>query len=312
MSKIAWTEKTWNPVVGCTKVSLGCKNCYAEFMAFRLANMGQKKYQRVIYHPDIVFEEKKGKWNNKIYCDESALDNITPRQKAKMIFVCSMGDLFHESVPFEFIAKVWKVIAFCEQHIFQVLTKRHDRMLEFVKWLENKYCYDGGKLMFKGDNGVGYQYKEWPLPNLWLGVSAENQEMADKRIPILLQIPAMVRFVSLEPLLGPVDLTAIKWGYLEKTSGCSKPVVYNTLESYKGHGGIDWVIIGAESKGQYPGRRCKINWINNIVAQCETANVPCFVKQLHECYATTLVLEKDSEKLISAGYPQQYPKENKT
>ena len=118
-SKIEWTNATWNPVVGCTKVSEGCKNCYAEKMAGRIATMSNKaamKYAKVVTH--------KGKWSGEIYCDESVLDKPLHWRKPRMIFVCSMGDLFHKDVPFEFIDKVMAIISLCPQHTFQILTKR--------------------------------------------------------------------------------------------------------------------------------------------------------------------------------------------
>ena len=193
-TKIRWTDETWNPVVGCTKVSEGCQNCYAEKMAFRLANMKKCKYREVVYGYDPKYDKKAGKWNGKTYCDESALDKPLHWKKPRRIFVCSMGDLFHESVPFEFIGKVMSVAAkhigrthhLPKQSVFQFLTKRPERMLEFSKWAS--------------PNGT-------PFPdNFWLGVTAENQKEADKRIPILLQIPAAKRFVSVEPLLSKINI----------------------------------------------------------------------------------------------------------
>lgn len=166
MSKIEWTDKTWNPVTGCTKVSPGCKNCYAATMAKRLQAMEKPKYKNgfaVTCHPESLGEPLK--W-----------------RKPCKIFVCSMGDLFHEDVPFRFIDDVFYAIQACPNHTFQILTKRAERMFEYFK-----------------EFGPS-------LPNVWLGVTAENQEQADKRIPLLLQTPAAVRFVSIEPMLGGVKL----------------------------------------------------------------------------------------------------------
>ncbi len=187
MTKIPWTEKTLNVTAGCTKVSLGCQACYAEKMSHRLAHI----YPKGIYGEVIREgpEGQHGKWNDDIICDGSALDKITPRQKPKMIFVNSMSDLFHKDVPFAFIEKVMAVIEECSQHTFQVLTKRPEIMLEYF-------------------NGLGKQFELSCCPNLWLGTSVENQKYADIRIPQLLQIPAAVRFLSIEPLLSPVDLTS--------------------------------------------------------------------------------------------------------
>lgn len=276
MSKIAWTEKTWNPVVGCTKVSPGCKNCYAEKMAYRLANMGQKKYQHVI-------STDGGVWNHAVAFNDKWLDKPLHWTKPRKIFVCSMGDLFHESVPFSFIEKVMAVIEECPQHTFQVLTKRADIMAEYF-------------------NGLGKRFELSNLPNLWLGTSCENQEMADKRIPILLQIPATVRFVSCEPLLGPIDLNETSIGQI--IGPCGESGKYKCdCDCCMGIPSLDWIIVGAESKGQYTGRYCDLEWVQSIIDQCDNANVPCFVKQIPN---TDGKLNKRPEVL---GYPQQYPKE---
>ena len=217
MSKIEWTEKTWNPVSGCTKISDGCKNCYAEKMAYRLQAMGTKGYENgfaVTLHPE-------------------KLDEPLKHKKPTMYFVCSMGDLFHKDVPFEFIDEVFKVIAVCGgKHTFQVLTKRPDRMNEYFRSridFRLKVATLASEIYAKhanveriglntrtelGDDidtyagalafgAVAEQKRfDFPLPNVWLGVTAENQEQADKRIPILLDTPAAVRFVSIEPMLG--------------------------------------------------------------------------------------------------------------
>lgn len=280
MTKIAWTESTWNPVVGCTKVSPGCKNCYAERMALRLAYMGQRKYKKVIYHPDMLLTDKAGKWNGEIYCDESVLDKPLHWKKPRKIFVCSMGDLFHESVPFDFIDKVIHVFEVCKQHTGQILTKRHERLLEYDKHRNHKWP----------DNIIGM-------------VSCENQKYADLRIPYLLQCGFKTRGVSLEPLLGPIQLNKI-----HPLDG------QHWMRSVEGrYRGLDWVIIGAESNGAWPGRECKIQWIDSIVKQCKTAKVPCFVKQIHWQMTPNnkMLLLKDPEVIISMNYPQQYPGETK-
>ena len=181
MSKtnIEWTGHTWNPLSGCTKVSDGCKNCYAEKMANRLQAMGAKGYENgfaVTLHPD-------------------KLDEPLRRKKPTIYFVCSMGDLFHEDVPFEFIRRVWIIMIEARQHTFQVLTKRPERMFEFLS------THAPVRAM------TGETYGKDFLPkNIWLGVTAENQEQADKRIPILIDTPAAVRFVSIEPMLGEINL----------------------------------------------------------------------------------------------------------
>jgi len=239
-TKIEWTDETWNPVVGCTKISAGCQNCYAEKMARRLGPLPEPigAYVRVI-GPD-------GKWNNAVECVVDKLDAPLHWRKPRRIFVCSMGDLFHPRVPFEFIAEVMSSAArhvgrTKKQSIFQFLTKRPERLLDYYIWAKN------------GDK------REIPFPDsFWFGVTAENQKCANERIPILLQIPAAVKFVSIEPLLEKIELLET-WLYAK---------VHN----------LDWVIVGCESG---PKRRpCELEWVRSIVEQCKIADVPIFVKQL--------------------------------
>lgn len=293
-TKIGWTNETWNPVVGCSKVSPGCDNCYAERMALRLGFMGHGKYQAVINNPDNVIGGKAGKWTGKTFCDEKALEKPLHWKKPRMIFVCSMGDLFHGSVPFEFVDKVMAVIALCPQHTFQILTKRPERMAEYLtETRRNIPIYNEAAVITKGDwemmpldmaqtRSSGGQW--WPLSNLWLGVTAENQEMADKRIPTLLQIQVAVRFVSIEPILEKVGLNYIKIGTLttlDALDGWERDVSpkLGVIASRKNKNHIDWVIVGCESG---PGRReCKTEWARDIVDQCKAADVPVFVKQLN-------------------------------
>lgn len=180
-TKIEWAQKVWNPVVGCTKCSPGCDNCYAERMACRLAYMGQRKYEAVLIGKENENWGFFPKWNNKVVCDEKVLDQPLHWKKPCRIFVCSMSDLFHPKVPFEFFTKIMAMIEQCKQHTFLALTKRPERMA---------YCFE-----------------DMALPkNLWLGVTVCNQAEADEKIPILLQIPAAKRFISIEPCLSPVDL----------------------------------------------------------------------------------------------------------
>jgi len=253
-TKIEWTEHSWNPVIGCTKISEGCKNCYAEKMAKWLCVMGNESYFPVV--------DPKG-WTGKTNFAESQLNKPFKFKKSSMFFVVSMGDLFHESVPFEWVDKTMTVIASNPHHIFQVLTKRPKQMNEYfnyedISWMSEKmmgferiryYCYH--------NNGMNIEYEDfYPLKNLWLGVTTENQKWADERIPELLKIPAKVRFLSIEPCLGYISL------------------FYHTSCFTS----VDWVIVGSESG---PNRRpAKLEWIESIVDQCQTANVPVFVKQL--------------------------------
>jgi protein gp37 len=311
MSKIEWTDETWNPITGCTKISAGCQNCYAERMAKgrlkgRFGYPKDDPFRPGIEHSDQW--ERPFKWRN-------------PRN----IFVCSMGDLFHDDVSFELVDKVLALAALCPQHTFQLLTKRPKRMNAYFSasgrvrsmceaadiignnqmgdpdnphWMRRYYkiwhkqglgrlcawIYEGGaaNIMFKRKE-PGREYPSWiawPLPNLWLGVTAENQEQADKRIPILLQIPAAVRFVSVEPMLGPVDLTHLQPD--------DPPVEINALAGTHGvlrpHGGknhkLDQVICGGESGPR--ARPMHPDWARSLRDQCVCAGVPFFFKQWGE------------------------------
>lgn len=291
-SSIEWTDTTWNPVRGCRKVSPGCKNCYAEMMAKRLRAMGQAGYMRVI--------DDRGRWTGEFETDHARLAEPLGWKKPRRVFVNSMSDLFGEGVPFEFIAAVFGVMAATPRHTFQVLTKRPARVVEFFAWLTEvaaeEFCGSRVDLALasaathvNGDAwdrnldraGLAVEGGVWPLPNVWLGVSTENQATADERIPLLLQVPAAVRFISAEPLLGPIDLSP--WLFWDFCQTCEKPgnmacVCRGVGPVAAGVRPLDWVIAGGESG---PGaRRCDIMWIKSIIEQCAETDVACFVKQL--------------------------------
>jgi protein gp37 len=307
-SKIEWTEKTWNPTTGCNKVSAGCKFCYAEVMHRRLMKMQPEKYNRPFL--DGAFPH------------EPSLEIPLKWKKPQRIFVNSMSDLFHKDVPFEFINKVFGIMALCEQHTFQILTKRPERALEFF----NKYLPPIWKEMVHGrddsidanihykaiDCNVLYKYKgeesepqEFPLPNVWLGVSCEDQKTADERIPILLQIPAAVKWISAEPLLSQIDLM----NYLERPTGwivgkspdSGKPI-YSSYDFP-----INWVVAGGESG--HGARPMHPDWIRKIRDDCKAAGVPFLFKQwgefLPECQITDVKTPKKGKsrepKLVKAN-----------
>lgn len=268
-SSIEWTESTWNPVTGCTKVSDGCTNCYAERLTERFHGKGS--FEQVQLHAD-------------------RLDQPLRWRKPRRVFVNSMSDLFHEQVPDDYIARVFAVMALTPQHTYQILTKRHGRMRA---WINRCAVSEHGWLTHDGTNparaygGTGEIVgppEQWPLPNVWLGVSVEDQRWADIRIPALLDTPAAVRFLSCEPLLGPVNLEPFLWGLVGSTASyfgrngkvrlggvggqtvCSQPL--NALH---------WVITGGESG---PGARpCDPDWVRDIRDQCNAARVPFFHKQ---------------------------------
>lgn len=228
-SAIEWTEATWNPVVGCAKVSSGCANCYAERMANRLAamaktsqgsgdNSGRKaNYVRVV--------NAKGQWNGTVYLDESSINDPLGWRNPRLVFVNSMSDLFHEDVPLSFIMRILDVMNRCQRHTFQILTKRPERAVACsasVAW----------------------------TPNIWMGTSIENASLTH-RAKSLQRIPAHVRFLSLEPLLGPIPRLPLSR--------------------------INWVIVGGESG---PGARpMEIEWARQIRDRCTARGVPFFFKQ---------------------------------
>lgn len=256
-TKIQWTEATWNPVVGCTKVSPGCKNCYAERMAKRLRAMGKPQYQSVVNNEG---------WTGKTDFVEGTAFDIPLRWKnPRMVFVGSMCDLFHPSVEIGILTHVFDIIKQCPQHTFQILTKRPEQALKMM-W---------------GKHGEGWRYfgDGDYHKNVWLGVTAENQEQADKRIPILLQIPAAVRFVSIEPMLGALDLTDIheKQGLSTDVITDQKKDVAHFNKVYAKHiksplepePVLDWVIVGGESG---PGARpMHPDWARGVRDQCQAA-----------------------------------------
>jgi len=208
-SKIEWTEMTWNPVTGCTKISAGCKHCYAERMAKRLQAMGVERYRngfKLTLHDDLI--DLPLKWKS-------------PR----IVFVNSMSDLFHEHVPVDFIQRVFSTMERCPQHTFQILTKRSGRLREVAGQLP------------------------WP-PNVWLGVSVEDARVV-YRIRDLIATPAQTRFLSCEPLIGPLDDLPLR--------------------------GIHWVIVGGES-GPHA-RPMEPAWAESILRRCRTAKVAFFFKQ---------------------------------
>lgn len=219
-SPIEWTEATWNPVGGCTVLSPGCTNCYAMRLARRLEAMGQQKYAGT-----TRVSGGRAKWNGKIVLDRAALDIPLRWKTPKIIFVNSMSDLFHEKIPLEFIAEVFKVMKQARHHTFQVLTKRADRLAEVATQLP------------------------WP-DNVWMGVSVESKEYVD-RIDYLRSTPAFIKFLSLEPLLAPLDSLNLT--------------------------GIDWTIAGGESGPA--ARPMDPEWVRSIRDQCASAGVAFHFKQ---------------------------------
>lgn len=268
-STIEWTEATWNPMRGCSRVSDGCKHCYAERVAARFAGPGMP-YEGLI-HPST-----RG-WNGTVRLVPEALDQPLRWKRPRRIFVNSMSDLFHESVPPSVIAAIFAVMASAPQHTFQVLTKRPERAWFWFDWMLTQ-TRDKLHECLKG--AMGYHHPRrpaingipWPLPNVWLGVSVENQAAADKRIPLLLQCPAAVRWLSCEPLLGPIDFFASSgvWSELGYEPWLNRPIL----------GDVHWLVAGGESG---PGARpMHPDWARTLRDQCAAAGVPFFFKQWGE------------------------------
>lgn len=273
-SAIEWTEATWNPVTGCSKVSQGCKHCYAE-----------RDWARLSANPATRYH---GRAFTDVQCHADVLDLPLRWKRPRRIFVNSMSDLFHEAVPDEFIQQVFMFMGMASQHSFQVLTKRPERMRALLNGDEIKEFVVG----CWGNEGPEL---EWPLPNVWLGVSVEDQATADERILLLLQTPAAVRWISAEPLLGPVDLTRLYGGICIGGSVdlCIDALTAQYGAAWKGRqtiperplsalgcAGIDWVVAGGES-GPHA-RPMHPAWARSLRDQCAAAGVPFLFKQWGE------------------------------
>lgn len=323
MTKIQWAQnedgssgQTWNPIVGCSQVSSGCKFCYAsKDSPHRFASKYErdgvivirgtakkpgltwvpgarvkKRKGRVVlkHHSDgtmIVSLGKGAQWTGELRCLPWVLEKPLKRKKPTTYFVNSLSDIFHESLVDceegrRFIAAIFGVMAACPQHRFQLLTKRPAKAREWFAWLD-EVTLGHPRLLFQYLDDLAWERSDiviaqlqgntgrrisWPLPNVWIGTSVEDQRAADERIPELLCVPAALRFLSVEPLLGPVDLDGLAW-WADMSDGVI------SLRT-----GIDWVIVGGESGPK--ARPCEVGWIRSVVEQCKAAEVPCFAKQL--------------------------------
>ena len=296
-TKIEWTSATWNVVNGCSVVSPGCTNCYA----MRLAGT------RMRSHPTrqgLTMPSKAGPvWTGEVRFVEQLLDQPLRWAKPRMIFVCAHGDLFHEAVPDEWIDRVFAVMALAPQHTFQCLTKRPARMRAY---LASKARVGDGDLCrainrIPAHIGARPGILVLPLPNVWLGTSVEDQRRADERVPILLDTPAAVRWISAEPLLGPVDLARYlgdislhclhghdNLGLLEHEISYVQPPAASEVTALCPTCGapakagrcskLDWVVAGGESG---PGARpFVLGWGKDLIRQCREAAVPVFMKQV--------------------------------
>ena len=259
-TKIEWTDATWNPITGCSRVSPGCEHCYAERLAGTRLKHHWSRKGLTRPGPDGPI------WTGEVRLNEEWMDQPLRWKKPRRVFVCAHADLFHENVPDEWLDRVFEVMAMAQRHTFQVLTKRPAKMFEYIKDVS----------LAPTDERQRHLGPKWPLPNVWLGVSAENQECANNRIPALLATPAAVRWVSVEPLLGPVDLTNIP---IQMKGG----LVYgrnaiNSTACGMDYPALDWVVVGGESGPGY--RPMNPDWARSIRDQCGNADVPFFMKQM--------------------------------
>jgi protein gp37 len=277
MSKIEWTGDTWNVIIGCSKISPGCTNCYAIDQAYRNWEMAralpEENRGRLAYYDGLtkIAHDKKRQWTGKVVFVPEALEIPLKRKKPQIYFVNSMSDLFHERVKNEWIDEIFKVMEQTPQHTYQILTKRPDRMLDYI--LSTYQTYQGVST---------------PVRNIWLGSSIEHQDCLDDRIPALTKLNkrGWTTFYSCEPLLESVDLH---------------------IPEYP----VSWVIAGGESG--HGARPCHYEWLLNVVEQCQVTNTPVFVKQLGSNYwqeGTRIKVAKkggDFESLPSKLQIRQFP-----
>lgn len=256
-TSIEWTRSddgtpgaTWNPIRGCRRVSEGCRHCYAERVAARFSGPGQP------YEGLAEMTPSGPRWTGAVRLIENVLNQPLQWKRPRRIFVNSMSDLFYEGLTDDDIWRIFAVMAAASQHTFQILTKRAERMQTFLSDPEARYKLDGACDALAGR--MGWCHADnwlWPLSNVWIGISVEDQRTADERIPHLLKTPAAIRWISAEPLLGPVNLMP----YLD---------------------GLDWIVAGGESGPE--ARPVHIEWLRSLRDQCQKAEVAFFFKQWGE------------------------------
>jgi len=309
--KISWLNvpgfkpETWNPILGCSKTSPGCDNCYAERMAHRLSNISATSYYKYVTN-------KNGKWNGRSYFHEEVLSNPSRWKKPRAVFVNSMGDLFHESISFDWVDRVFNEMEANPQHLFFVLTKRAERMFEYT---------------------IRYGPGAFPK-NIWWGVTAENQEQADKRIPFLYRIATSNTFVSCEPLLGYIDLIAtnkptptecpvchedidvwdgLKVGSVLPCVKCGSDLIvspHSTNVPWFESTGLGWILVGGESGKN--ARPANPNWVMGLKEYAGQRKIPFHFKQWGEWFPSHEVIwmrdkinrEKyEANEIVSEGIP---------
>ncbi len=290
---ISWTDQTWNPIRGCTRVSEGCRHCYAETMAARFCGPGQP------YEGLARMTPSGSRWTGNVRFVEEHLCGPLRWRRPRKVFVNSMSDLFHASVADYQLDQLFAVMSLAPQHTFQVLTKRPERMVKYLmgdcvrsrivahQWGIVEDRVDPTDRRSDDIRATAYDVDgdDWPLPNVWLGVSCEDQANADERIPLLLQTPAAVRWVSAEPLLSSLDLG--RWltkkfqvDYDEMMARFPVQPTYMPAHLRRPPDGLDWVVVGGESG---PGARpMHPAWARSLRDQCQSTGVPFFFKQWGE------------------------------
>lgn len=285
---ISWTDSTWNPIRGCSRVSTGCVNCYAETVAARFSGPGQP-------YEGLAKQTSAGpRWTGEVRFVEKHLLDPLQWSRPRKIFVNSMSDLFHEKLPDADLDAIFAVMALARGHTFQVLTKRPERMAEYFRRLESERVWSARWRAAAAERikplasvtvrrrvhealGEAWLY---PLPNVWLGVSTEDQETAESRIPILLSVKAFVHWISAEPLLGPIDVTSFLWGRSGSCASCPGDADcecgYRTRKE-NGQPSLDWVVVGGESGVTH--RPMNDWWAESLLDQCRQAGVAFFYKQ---------------------------------
>ena len=299
MTSISWTDETWNPTIGCSIVSPGCTNCYAMKMANRIQHL--KPDPNSPYYGSTKVVNGKAVWTGKLaMASDATLLKPLHWKKPRRIFVNSMSDLFHDDVPDEWIDKVFAVMALCPLHTFQIFTKRSKRMREYMdEGFDNRSDKIGHQMRLIADNKLQSGIIDLPLPNVWLGVSCEDQTRADERIPDLLATPAAVRFVSAEPLLGPIDFLMLHYDGTVNIDALSGS--HGLTVPLKGRGPkLDWIIAGSESGNCV--RPAKEEWFRSIKDQAVSRGTAFFLKQ----YATASGNKIHLPELDGKTW-QQYP-----
>ncbi len=302
-SAIEWTDASWNPLRGCSRVSTGCQHCYAERVAARFSGPGQP-------YEGLIHAATSG-WNGRVRLVPGVLDQPLRWKRPRRIFVNSMSDLFHESMSNEAIAAVFGVMAAAPQHTFQILTKRPARMLEWFAWHKQaarqgewewqpwRVCEEAAIELIPGLPAIGAN-QPWPLRHVWVGVSVENQAAADERIPLLLQCPAAVRWLSCEPLLGPINF---RWTpYAHQAANQPYPAYLEargSVNEYEALRLIDWIVAGGESGPD--ARPMHPEWARSLRDQCTAAGARYFFKQWGEWAPHQVVTGGDLGGSVRSG-----------